>query len=134
MKQAKRGKRPTVAEIQELLPRYDHGTQSRVSFCATHRLPVSTLDTYRRRDRQPEPHLIGVEFRAGETPESPNGAVAIGFGSGRRREFAWAELAQLTTLRRWLRTRFTLCEGALRCSASCATRSAKIHPAGSCFC
>lgn len=83
-------------------------------FCATHRLPVSTLDAYRRRHRQPERHLIGVELRAGETPASPNGAVAIVFGSGRRWEFAWAELAQLTTPRGSLRTLFTLLEGALR--------------------
>jgi len=93
-----------VAEVQELLRRYEDGTQSRVEFCAAHRLPVSTFDAYRRRYHQPERRLSEVDLFSGQTPPSPNSAVAVVLGSGRRIEFAWAELSHLAAHRQSLRT------------------------------
>jgi diphthamide biosynthesis methyltransferase len=112
MKQANRQKRRTAAEIQQLLRHYENGTQSRVEFCAAHRLPVSTFDAYQRRYRQHEHRLIEIDLRRNETAPSPSSAVAVVLASGRRLEFAWAELAQLATHRESLRMLLTLLEQA----------------------
>jgi hypothetical protein len=112
MKQAKNRKRRTAAEIQQLLRHYEDGTQSRVEFCAAHRLPVSTFDTYRRRYRQHEHRLIEIDLRSNETSPSLSRAVTVVLTSGHRLEFAWAELAQLATHRESLRTLLTLLEQA----------------------
>jgi hypothetical protein len=51
-----------------------------------------------------------IDLRRGATPTSPTGARAVVLGSGRRVEFAWAELAQGATYRHLSRTLFTLLE------------------------
>jgi hypothetical protein len=70
-----------------------------------------TFDAYRRCFRQPERRLIEIDL-SGVTPPPSNGSVAVVLGSGRRVEFAWAELAQLATHRHALRTLFSLLEQA----------------------
>ncbi len=69
--------RRTTIEIQQLLAAYQSSGQTRAAFCAAHHLPLSTLDSYRRR------------------APSPPDSFAIVLRNGRRLELTWSPLPHI---------------------------------------
>lgn len=112
MRQAKRRTQRTEEEIRELIRGYESGTQSRAEFCAGHRLAVSTFDYYRRRYRRAEGGLVEVDLRGGDVALGRSGGVAVVLSNGRRVEFDWAGLAQVSGHGQSLRALLTLLEEA----------------------
>lgn len=80
--------RRTAIEIQQLLAAYQASGQTRAAFCATHQLPVSTLDFYRR--RPPTPAFVEINL-----PPSPPEFFAIVLRNGRRLELTWNALPHI---------------------------------------
>ena len=63
--------RRTAIEIQQLLAAYQSSGQTRAAFCAAHHLPLSTLDSYRRRPQTPAFVEINLP------PPPPQGEFAL---------------------------------------------------------
>ena len=77
--------RRTAIEIQQLLAAYQSSGQTRAALCAAHQLPLSTLDSYRRRPQTP----AFVEINL---PPPPPDSFAIILRNGRRLELTWHAL------------------------------------------
>ena len=80
--------RRTTNEIQQLLTAFQSSGQTRAEFCASHRLPISTLDSYRRRPLTPA--FIEIKL-----PPSPPDSFAIVLRNGRRLELTWNALPHI---------------------------------------
>lgn len=80
--------RRTTIEIQRLLAAYQSSGQTRAAFCAAHHLPISTLDSYRR--RPPTPAFIEINL-----PPPPPDSFAIVLRNGRRLELTWSALPHI---------------------------------------
>ena len=80
--------RLTAIGIQQLLAGYQASGQTRAAFCATHQLPVSTLNFYRR--RPPTPAFVEINL-----PPSPPDFFAIVLRNGRRLELTWNALPHI---------------------------------------
>lgn len=76
--------RRTTAQIQALLADYHSSGLTRAAFCTARRLPISTLDSYRRRAT---PSLLEVDLSSVPSPaESRPQTVALVLADGRRLE------------------------------------------------
>lgn len=108
MNQPKGKKTRTEAEIRKLVAGYKKRNQTRAAYCASHGLPLSTLDYYLRRSRAVGPALVEVDVRASgataATSPAPQGAVALVLGNGKRVEIEWAGLANVPAYGQPLRT------------------------------
>ena len=80
--------RRTAVEIQQLLAAYQSSGQTRAAFCAVHRLPVSTLDSSRRRPQAP----TFVEINL---PPPPPDSFTVVLRNGRRLELTWRALPHI---------------------------------------
>ena len=80
--------RRTAIEIQQLLAAYQSSGRNRAAFCAAHHLPVSTLDSYRRRPQVPS--FVEINL-----PPPPPDSFAIVLRNGRRLELTWNALPHL---------------------------------------
>ena len=80
--------RRTAVEIRQLLAAYQSSGQTRAAFCAAHHLPVSTLDSYRR--RAPTPVFVEINL-----PPPPPDSFAIVLRNGRRLELTWNALPHI---------------------------------------
>ena len=84
----------TEEEVAELLRRYeDRGNVTRLAFCKSHGVGVSTLGYYLRRQTTPSVRLARVKI----TSDSANdaGRFQLVFANGRRIECGLAELPHL---------------------------------------
>ena len=80
--------RRTAIEIQQLLAAYQASGQTRAAFCAAHQLPVSTLNSYRRRPSTPA--FVEIDL-----PPPPPDFFAIVLRNGRRLELTWNALPHI---------------------------------------
>ncbi len=97
--------RRTAAQIQTLLADYHASGLTRAAFCTTRRLPISTLDSYRRRAT---PSLLEVDISPTPSPnESRPQTLALVLADGRRLELPCQAISHaaphLTLLLRHLR-------------------------------
>jgi DNA-binding transcriptional regulator YiaG len=97
-------RRRSQAEIAELVAAYEPSGLSRIEFCRTHGLSVSTLNRYRSRRTQAEPagvNLLAVELCARHPAggEATHSGLAVTLAGCRRievaRGFDGATLVQL---------------------------------------
>jgi len=80
--------RRTAIEIQQLLAAYQASGQTRAAFCAAHQLPVSTLNSYRRRPSTPA--FVEIDL-----PPPPPDFFTIVLRNGRRLELTWNSLPHI---------------------------------------
>jgi hypothetical protein len=89
--------RRSTEQIRQLIDAYGASGLTRREFCERHRIPVTTLD-YWRRSQPRKPRLVEVEVAATETPQG----FTLILANGRRIESSWrfadAELARLIQL------------------------------------
>ena len=90
------GKQRSAEGIRRLIEEFESSGLTRREFCQRHRIPVTTLDYWRR--VQPRPRLVEVEVAASE----PAPGFRLSLANGRRIEGSWrfadAELARLIRL------------------------------------
>jgi len=84
--------RRTSAQIQQLLSDFRSSGQTRAAFCAARRLPVTTLDSYRRRAVQPPAGLVEIDLSRHLPVKTPPDLLAIVLANGRRIELTWPAL------------------------------------------
>ena len=97
--------RRTAAQIQALLADYHASGLTRAAFCTARRIPISTLDSYRRRAT---PSLLEVDISPTPSPnESRPQTLALVLANGRRLELPCQAISHaaphLTLLLRHLR-------------------------------
>jgi hypothetical protein len=89
--------RRSTEQIRQLIDAHGASGLTRREFCERHRIPVTTLD-YWRRSQPRKPRLVEVEVAATETPQG----FTLILANGRRIESSWrfadAELARLIQL------------------------------------
>lgn len=84
--------RRTAAQIQALLADYHASGLTRAAFCTARRLPISTLDSYRRRAT---PSLLEVDLSPAPPPNAPfSQTLALVLADGRRLELPCQAIPQ----------------------------------------
>jgi transposase-like protein len=82
-------------EIRSLVEGFARSGMTRREYCAKHGVAVTTLDSWRRADRERRPRLVEVDVEAAQ----PMAGFALVLVNGRRIESSWsfveAELEKL---------------------------------------
>lgn len=88
------GKQRSAGDIRRIIQEFESSGQTRREFCQGRRIPVTTLDYWRRAHSQ-RPRLVQVEVAASE----PGAGFTLSLANGRRIESGWrfgeAEMARL---------------------------------------
>jgi transposase-like protein len=86
------GKRRSVAERRRLIEEHRASGMTRREFCEQHQIPLTTLDSWKRAERNPsKPRLLAVNIEddhAGSKTQASAG-FALNLANGRRIESGW---------------------------------------------
>ena len=82
------GQRRSVAERRRLIEEHRISGLTRREFCELHRIPLTTLDSWKRAERNlKSPRLLAVKVEDGKT--QPGAGFTLHLADGRRIESSW---------------------------------------------